>query len=179
MARSIIEKWSHLQIEHMTYDDALNFWKRRLRTYFKNTRGKNKENIPQKKKTFGKKRASEECNGEPLKKAARAWGVANYLPDREAGEDDGTQQSYIEKMASISDQAVHRRSKEQVLFMMGKTFPDRRNMIVQKMAKVSDVIQKYPLLACEEEVRNTYIPKANYIKNVFFCPNVSDILQYI
>ena len=157
MAKAIVDRWNHFENENMTYDDAVLLWKNFLRTHFKRSRGKNKENNPEilaKRITFGKRRQEdgEEQNGQKMQKLSKAWGVPNYLPDRDAGEDEHTQEQYLTKLKSLLEMPAHRRDKGKVQFIMKKTFADRRRMIVTQMAKVSAVLERYPALKSAEEV---------------------------
>ena len=79
-------------------------------------------------------------------------GVKDYLPHREEGEDDSTQEVFVNRMKTQEALPKHRRTIEIINLAMDKTFPDRRKMIVTEMALVTTVLDMYPLLKNDEEV---------------------------
>ena len=139
---------------HMNHHDALVFWVRRLRTHFKNSRSKNCENLPvilSKRATFSKRKMGDEnVADENNKKARRAWGIQNYLPEREEGEDEISQAELVEIVQKQARLVV--RNKDLSSHAMKKTFPDRRKMITVEMAQVASVVDRYPLLTIDQEV---------------------------
>ena len=156
MARAVLERWPHLQNKHINFDDGMEFWKRRLRTFFKNRRGKNTENLPEivaKKAIFGKKRPTEDVTTTyQSKKRKLSWGVKNYLPEREAGEDDHTQDSLTTKLKTEWVKPEHRRNEDMINMCMDKTFPDRRKAIVTDIKPVAEILISYPALQARKEV---------------------------
>lgn len=156
MAKAIIERWPYLKKEHMNANDAQFYWKKRLRTYFKNTRGKTRDHpeMMQKQAIFGKKRGAENHGEAPLlKKTNKAWGVVNYLPEREIGEDDATQAAFVKKLQDQATLLSHRQDSQTIIDLaMRKTFPDRRKKIITEMALLDDVLTYYPQLANESQV---------------------------
>lgn len=140
MAKAILSRWPHLENEHMSYSDALNFFHRRLKTHFKNSRSANTENIPeilQKRATFGKRKASNNINENEVKKARMAWGVLNYLPNTEDGEDDVSQNKYIEILQKQNSIAQHKRDASQIKLALNKTFAYRRKMLVNELHSIT------------------------------------------
>ena len=87
MISAIFLRWPHLKKEHITTDDAQAIWKARLRTYFKNVRGrcKNIAEIAGKQAVYGKRKYQEE--NRVVKKQHVLWGMKDFLPDYPEGKD--------------------------------------------------------------------------------------------
>ena len=135
----------------MNHNDALVYWVRRLRTHFKNSRSRN-NNLPEilnKRAIFSKRKITDETINANHNKKAK-WGVLNYLPEREEGEDDVSQAEFVNIIQTQSRLVT--RNKESSSLAMKKTFPDRRIMIITEMAQVASVVEKYPLLTIDQEV---------------------------
>ena len=101
MISAILLRWSHFKKEHITTDDAQVIWKARLRTHFKNARGrcKNIAEITEKQAAYGKRKYQEEnC---VVKKQHALWGMKNFLPDYPEGEDERSMKLHVSRIQKI------------------------------------------------------------------------------
>ncbi|XP_066933830.1 uncharacterized protein [Clytia hemisphaerica] len=155
MSKAIIEKWPHLVNSHHNYGDAVNFFHRRLKTAFKNVRGKIHTPIPEiinKRVKFGKRRAVGDGESNVSKRTKLSWGVPNYLPPRIEGENDQSQMVHINTIQKESRKVSAQRDHQRSSFAMVQTFPDRRKMIVHEVNPIAIIIEQYPLLASKSEI---------------------------
>ena len=155
MARAILTRFPSLVKESLNEKDAISLWHDRLISCFKNKRSRNKENIPeiiQKRMKFGKKRNNEETAECPNPKRM-CWGMKNFLPDLEEGEDELTINRYKDDLKSQARYTEKRQNKELVKRLMSKTFPHRRRLIVMELIRLPDLVESYPFLSCQEQVQ--------------------------
>ena len=101
MVRAIFNRWPHLQQELSNSQDAIEIYRFRMRTYFKNARKQLPTAIPEvlaKTAIFGKRKTND-GNGLPvIKRGGMAWGVKNYLPSYQVGEDASTMDAHRERL---------------------------------------------------------------------------------
>ena len=158
MVHALLLRFKFLENEHMSYEDAVVFWHAKLKTHFKNTRVKNKENIPEifaKRATFSRKRNTPEqfdIGQHSQRKSFRACGVKNYIVAMYEGEDVNSLEKHVKRLKEQSTYSAVRKDDSIISLSMDKTFPDRRKMIVEDLSPVSAVLSKYPTLCGEEQV---------------------------
>lgn len=81
---------------------------------------------------------------------SNVWGLENFLPDRDEGEDDETQKEHEEWLELELKKTCP--DKNKIKLLMGLTFPDRRALIVTHGTPVKDLLSKYQCLADSDEV---------------------------
>ena len=155
MVEWIFKRWSHIPVQQAYYEDAVSLWKSRMKTFFKNTRHRSTD-IPEvvaRRISIGFKRRHEDNgNLQTNKGAASVWGMPNYMPDFNQGEDSFTALTHMEELQRSYSLSKSRRNITLIKQLMEKTFPDRCNVLIKEMSPTGDMIVKYPLLCCEEEV---------------------------
>ena len=87
------------------------------------------------------------------KKINHAWGIPNFLPPLPEGEDEHSIAHHCETLKSQSALPQERRNKDTVRVLTVKTFPDRRQMLVNEFKHIREIIEKYPLLCSKDQVR--------------------------
>ena len=111
-----------------------------MKTYFKNTRSRSSvPEVTAKRNICGKKRRHDDSG------ASSAWGMANYKPVFDQGEDEFSMYDHAEelrKQFSLSKNRKNRQNADLIKVLMNKTFPDRRFMLIQEMLLISDVVEK-------------------------------------
>ena len=126
-----------------------------MKTFFKNTRHRSTD-IPEvvaRQISIGFKRRHEDNgNLQTNKGAASAWGMPNYILDFNQGEDSFTVLAHVEELQRQYSLSKSRRNTTLIKQLMDKTFPDCCNMLIKEMGPIGEVIEKHPLLYCEEEV---------------------------
>ena len=155
MVRAIFSKWPHLKKDIGNENDAVILWKEKLRTFFKNSR-KRALNVPEIMER--KKRCKKNIDGWNLDAVGKmkgrytSWGVPNFLPPFEDGEDIETMKAHSEKIRKESRITKERRNNEMIEQLMNITFPHRRQMLITDMEKLGTVLEMYPVLNSEEQV---------------------------
>ena len=170
MIKSLLTRWPFLVKEQQNYNDAFQLWRRRLVSYLKGQRFRSKLDIPEileKKCVYGK-RKGEETPGPDRKKINQAWGIPNFNPPMPEGEDDKTMGKHSETLKAQSALSKERQNKEMVKMLMEKTFPDRRNMLINQFKHIREILEKYPLLCNTDQVNVCNLTKKIYIC-YFFC----------
>ena len=77
--------------------------------------------------------------------------MQSYL-DRPTGEDDVSIQQHVEWMQEEKKNRARRPDNAKIETLMGRTFADRRHLIVNG-AEISEILSKYPWLAeCDEVI---------------------------
>ena len=145
MVDAILQRWPCIVHEQASYEDSQTIWKARLRTHFKNARYRHGDDIP----CIIANAPGQEI---AVKKACRAWGIPNYLPDCCEGEDEASQEIHVTRLVEQSKLSELKQNAATVQLSMNKTFADRQQLIVHGMARMADVLQKYPILSTEKEV---------------------------
>lgn len=78
------------------------------------------------------------------------WGLANYLPEREAGEDDTSVKQHTEWLKI--EKMKKKPNYEKACLLMDKTLSDRRKLIVENNPSLEIIKTEYPWHFQEEEV---------------------------
>ena len=155
MIKALLSGRPFLAKEMETYNDSLRLWRNRMVTYYKNHRFRCKLETPeilQKRSIYGKRKSDKESTG-PAKKINHAWGIPSFLPPLPEGEDEHSIAHHCETLKSQSALPQERRNKDTVRVLMVKTFPDRRQMLVNEFKHIREIIEKYPLLCSKDQVR--------------------------
>lgn len=87
----------------------------------------------------------------PTIKKTAYWGVKNFLPSRDAEDDDASIAlciTYLQKQGRLKEA---KQDAEGIKSRMQKTLADRRRLIVEG-ATVNTVMETYPILFSEKEV---------------------------
>ena len=179
MVSSILGRWPHLK-DGLDINDALSRWKYRLRTNFKNTRRRTDSavsTVVMMKKKYMKRKlldcqepANDNSNQQmtvsnsnnklqddqtSVKSANNEnlfWGIENFLPQRCVGEDERSLRLYEQVLLEQFKLTSAKRNTYSIESAMIKTFPERRNMLITEMKRTSEILSRYPILACEEMV---------------------------
>ena len=148
MVKAIFSRWPYLQRIFSSDYDAIEIYRFRRRTYFKNARKKLVNVIPEvltKRAIFGKRKSAEnDLPGPSIKKGVMAWGVKNYLPPFQEGEDSRLNSQY-NLSAEKRDERIIRKLTDLV-------FPHWRLLLINEMATIQDVVDLYPILKDERQV---------------------------
>ena len=81
-----------------------------------------------------------------------AWGIKNYLPSYQDGEDASAMDAHRERLHIQYNQSSAKRDQQIIRKLMDLTFPHRRNLLIREMATIREVIDLYPLLQDETQV---------------------------
>ena len=102
MVKALLSRWKFLERELETFTDTLRPW--HLVTYYKNQRFRCKLDIPEilQKRAVYRKRKGENEESIPVKQIHQVWGVPNFLPYFEEGEDNQSMNHHSEVLKSQS-----------------------------------------------------------------------------
>ena len=128
-------------------------WHRRIKDKFKNLRKRKDRNHPSvaaKRLKFGNQSPLASKNTTPKKR--NVWGVPNFLPDQEPGEDDTSIAAHTSWLRSQSRLDQAQQDRNGVGYRLDLTFADRRQLIVTNGAGVAEIKEKYPILFSEDQV---------------------------
>ena len=78
-----------------------------------------------------------------------AWGVKNYLPPFREGEDSTTVSAYRSRLNNQNNLLTERRDECIITKLMDLTIPHWRQLLINEMAAIQDVIGLYPILKDE------------------------------
>lgn len=133
----------------MHFTALQNIWKQRIMYRFQNGRKREHQDIPevQARKRVKKNTPSDTTGNQS---SSKSWGLPNYLPKREEGEDDMSVKKHTEFLKV--EKQKKKPNYERVCMLMQKTFADRRQFIVTGNETILAVQQEYPWLFQEEEV---------------------------
>ena len=148
MVKALLSRWKFLERELETFTDTLRPWRNRLVTYYKNQRFRCKLDIPEilQKRAVYRKRKGENEESIPVKQIHQVWGVPNFLPYFEEGEDNQSMNHHSEVLKSQSRLSEERRNKDTIRILTEKTFPDRCQILINEYKHIREVLEKYPLL---------------------------------
>ena len=105
-----------------------------------------------KESCFWQKKAKD-GNGLPvIKRGGMAWGLKNYLPLYQGGEDASTMDAHRERLHIQHSQSSAKRDQQIIRKLMDLTFPHQRNLLIHEMATIRKVIDLYPLLQDEPKL---------------------------
>ena len=117
-----------------------------MKTYFKNTRSRSSvPEVTAKRNICGKKRRHDDSG------ASSAWGMANYKPVFDQGEDEFSMYDHAEELRKQFSSSKNPQNADLLKVLMNKTFRDRRLMLIEKMLLISDVVEKYQVLCFKEQ----------------------------
>ena len=135
MISAILRRWALLKKEHITTDDPQAIWKARLRTHFKNARGRCK-NIAEITETscLWKKGISEE--NRRVKRQNTLCGMENFLPDYSEGEDERSMESHMSRIQKIQQLLKEKQDKFQINKLTEITFYHPRRLLVTEFVTV-------------------------------------------
>lgn len=94
--------------------------------------------------------------GQKVKRVANLWGLVNFAPEREAGEDDESIKRHKEWLQNQSTLDVKSRDENGIRERMVSTLSDRRHDIIEGM-ELSKIRNNYPLLFDANEVNTISI----------------------
>ena len=89
----------------------------------------------QKRSIYGKRKSDKESVG-PAKKINHAWGIPKFLPPLPEGEDEHSIAHHCDTLKSLTALPQERRNKDTVCVLMVKTFPDKRQMLVNEFKHI-------------------------------------------
>lgn len=131
-------------------------WKDRLINYYKNCRRRTTDNpeINSKKRKRGEGSFSTlpDENSNKQKRPCLAWGVKNYLPPIPNGEDEITLQCHLAKLKKESMLVKDKQNQKLIDSIMDLTFAQRRRLIITDMARITNIIESYPVLCNSNQV---------------------------
>ena len=82
----------------------------------------------------------------------RCWCISNFWPEIPEGEDDFTIKNYQRILNEQHNYPAHKQNGELIDRLMKKTFPHRRQVLVEDIIRLSELFQMYPILCSEEQV---------------------------
>ncbi len=130
-------------------------WKTRIQDYFKNKRKRSERNNPEVQKRIAehaaKKQKLENGTAAPSPVVKNVYGIPNFNPPRVPGEDDTSIKAAKEFLIAQDRLPVLRRDQPKIDIRMDKTYPERRQEILDG-ASVSSLKVQYPDLLSEEGV---------------------------
>ena len=96
---------------------------------------------------------AEDGNGLPVvKRGGMAWGLKNYLPPYQGGEDASTMDAHRERLHIQHSLSSAKREQQIIRKLMDLTFPHRKNLLIREMATIREVTDLYSLLQDEIQV---------------------------
>lgn len=128
----------------------------RIRNCFKNNRRRypdNSDESKDKRRKFGKRKATNDDPTVTSKSAIDIWGVEIFLPAISDGEDDLSMNAYKERISKQSKLLPGRRDNIQLNNAMDKTYAERRQDLVVNLTKISEMLTKYPVLREGDQVK--------------------------
>ena len=155
MVRVILNRWPHLQQELSISQVAMEIYRLRMRTYFKNARKRFPTAIPKvlaNRGIFGKRKADDGIGLPVIKRGGMALGrgggrgVKNYLPSYQDGEYASTRDAHRERFHDQYNQSSAKRDQRIIRKLIDLTFPHRRNLLICEIATIGEMIDLYPLL---------------------------------
>ena len=167
MVAAFLHRWPHL-CESLSQVDAIHLWKYRMRCSFKNLRRrssfKDDKKVQEMKKKFGVKRKTDQYESPAPEQQKDVWGMTSFLQSREIGEDDESINDYIKRLQEQKNLTAGRRNVSLINLAMKKTFPERREMLIVKLGRISDILDIYPMLTEGEQVIfSKYFCLINYV----------------
>ncbi|RXG59571.1 hypothetical protein Avbf_08494 [Armadillidium vulgare] len=136
---------------------AEELWKGKIIAHFQNHRHRHLKTLPVvQQRMLTKKRKNgpmDETLMSPPNKRSAVWGLTNYLPGRELGENDCTIREHTEFLQLEFKKL--RPNYDRVNSSMTATLSDRRHKIVVDHSPIAEVIETWPWLKDENEVDNS------------------------
>ncbi|RXG67556.1 hypothetical protein Avbf_17089, partial [Armadillidium vulgare] len=136
---------------------AEELWKGKIIAHFQNHRHRHLKTLPVvQQRMLTKKRKNgpmDETLMSPPNKRSAVWGLTNYLPGRELGENDCTIREHTEFLQLEFKKL--RPNYDRVNSSMTATLSDRRHKIVVDHSPIAEVIETWPWLKDENEVNNS------------------------
>ncbi|RXG67377.1 hypothetical protein Avbf_17756 [Armadillidium vulgare] len=136
---------------------AEELWKGKIIAHFQNHRHRHLKTLPVvQQRMLTKKRKNgpmDETLMSPPNKRSAVWGLTNYLPLRELGENDCTIREHTEFLQLEFKKL--RPNYDRVNSSMTATLSDRRHKIVVDHSPIAEVIETWPWLKDENEVDNS------------------------
>ena len=156
MVRAIFWRWHYLQQIFNIDHDANEIFSFRLRTYFKKSSEEDVRCYTRsfvKTWIFGKRKSySDDLVHATVERGVMAWGVENHLPLLQDGEDQNIISAHRVKLASQFNLTEEKRDPHTIRNSMNLTFPHRRQLLIQGMSTIREVIDLYPILQNERQV---------------------------
>lgn len=106
-----------------------------------------------------RKEKNSEIANESLERSSEVtnvWGVNNFLPQNESGEDERTIQMHLERSKEQWKKLPHNRKGSVISLGMEKTFSKRRNDIIVVGKSVVDLLDDYPCLKDPTQVFTSF-----------------------
>ena len=157
MVDFILRKSKYLEKEfetYGTYQDGFKNWKDKIRTHFKSKRGRMGLDIPEvkaKRELYGKRKGGSAGNGlTDFKKVCAMWGVKNFLPPMEEGEDEVTMAAHEKRLQHQSQLSIEKENKLVIKRLLNLTYLKRRKLLVTDYTKISTILELYPILCPEQ-----------------------------
>ena len=153
MVKTIFIRWPYLQHIFNSNHDAIEIYWFRLRTFFKNAGKKLVNVIPEvltKRAIFGKRKSAEnDLPGPSIKNELMPWGVKNYLPPFQEGEDSTTANKHRSRLNNQYNLSTEKRDEHIIRKLMDLTFPHHS---FNEVATIQDVVDLHPILKGEIQV---------------------------
>ena len=106
-----------------------------------------------KRAIFGKRKSDrDDLPHATITQDAMAWGVENYLPSLQDGEDQNTITAHRVRLASQFNLTEEKRDPHIIRNLMNLTFPHRRQLLIQDMSTIREAIDLYPILQNERQL---------------------------
>ena len=131
-----------------------------------------------KRAIFGKRKSdSDDLPHATVKQGVAAWDVENCLPSLQDGEDQNTISADRVRLASQFNLIEEKRDPHIIRNLINLTFPHRRQLLIQGMSTIREVINLYPILQYERQV---YLNPCDFTTELltfrkFFCMGVMSI----
>ena len=129
---------------------------------------------------IGKRKSdSDDLPHATVKRGVMAWGVENYLPSLQDGDDQNTISANRVRLAGQFNITEEKRDPHIITILMNLTFSDRRQLLIRQMFTIREVIDLYPILQYERQV---YLNPCDFITELltlrnFFCIGLMSIVR--
>ena len=87
--------------------------------------------------------------GPSIKNGVMAWGVKNCLPPFQEGEDSTTVSAHRSRLNNQNNLLIEKRDECIITKLMDLTIPHWRQLLINEMATIQDVIDLYPIMKDE------------------------------
>ena len=173
MVNFVLRKWKYLEKEFGTYRDGFKNWKDKMRTHFKNKRGRMGMDILEvkaKTELYGKRKGGSAGNDlTDFKKVCVMWGVKNVLASVGKGEDEETMAAHEKCLQHQSQVSIERHDKLVVKRLLDLTYSKRRKLLVTDYTKISTILELYPILCSEQQVNEKPFGLYLHSSNTLVC----------
>ena len=153
IAGAVLREYPYIaRAEGLQPADSKMLWHQRVREKFCNTHKRVDQNHPIVQSKFMRLQTTRGKDSQAASSKKNVWGVTNFLPAPEEEDDDISIKTFIEWMKKQSMLHSSKRDTAGIHLRMRKTFPERRDAVVNQENDIAVIKDTYPLLFNESEM---------------------------